>query len=146
MATTQNNRLMSIATPLGQDYLLINRLAATEALSKLFSFEVELLHEETSPGFEPTIVAAESILGQGVTVSINQRDKTKRSFSGIVNQFSQGNRNTRFSFYYATIVPHVWILTQKYQSRIFQHKSVPDILREVFTGFEVSYEIQGDFK
>ncbi len=146
MPTTQDRRLMSIATPLGKDYLLLNRLSATEGLSKLFSFEVELLHEETSPGFEPTIVEAKSILGQGVTISINQRDNTKRSFSGIVNQFSQGNRNTRFSFYYATIVPHIWILTQKRQSRIFQHKSVPDILREVFSGFEVSYEIQGQFK
>ncbi len=146
MPTTQSNRLMHIATPLGEDYLLINRLAATEGLSQLFSFEVELFHEETSPGFEPTIVEAESILGQGVTISINQRDDTKRTFSGIVNQFSQGNRNTRFSFYYATIVPHVWILTQKRQSRIFQHKSVPDILREVFSGFEVLYELQGDFK
>jgi type VI secretion system secreted protein VgrG len=146
METTQDTRMMSIATPLGKDYLLINRLVATEGISRLFSFEVELLHEETSPGFEPTIVEAESILGHGVTISINQRDDTNRTFSGIVNQFSQGNRNTRFSFYYTTLVPHVWILTQKHQSRIFQHKSVPDILRIIFEGFEVSYEIQGDFK
>jgi type VI secretion system secreted protein VgrG len=137
---------MYIATPLGDDYLLINRLAATEGLSRLFSYEVELLHEEVAPGFEPTIVDETQMLGQGVTVSINQRDGTHRSFSGIVNQFSQGNRNTRFSFYYATIVPHVWILTQKHQSRIFQHKSVPDILKIVFEGFEVLYELQGSFE
>ncbi|HRH46473.1 MAG TPA: type VI secretion system tip protein TssI/VgrG, partial [Pyrinomonadaceae bacterium] len=42
--------------------------------------------------------------------------------------------------------PHVWILTQNVQSRIFQHQTVPDILRKVFADFEVSYEIQGDFK
>lgn len=144
--TTQNERLMQITTPLAYDYLLISRISATEGLSRLFSFEVELLHEEENPGFEPTVVDATQMLGQGVTVTIDQRDGTKRNLNGIINQFSQGNRNTRFSFYYATIVPHVWILTQNHQSRIFQHKSVPDILREVLKDFEVSYEIQGEFK
>ncbi|MDQ6787627.1 MAG: type VI secretion system tip protein VgrG [Acidobacteriota bacterium] len=146
MATTQRDRLMSIATPLGENFLLINRITATEGLSSLFSFEVELLHEENEEGIKPTSVDATAILGKAVTVSISQRDGTTRALSGMVNRFTQGNRDTRFTFYYATIVPHVWILTQNRQSRIFQHKNVPDILREVFKGFEVSYELQGDFK
>lgn len=146
MATTQDNRLMKIATPLQDDFLLINTLSAYEEISQLFSFELELLHEENEPGIEPTVVEADKMLGQAVTIRVKQRDGTERFFSGIVNKFSQGNRNTRFSFYYATVVPHVWILTQKYQSRIFQHKSVPDILKEVLDGFEVSYELQGTFK
>lgn len=144
--TTQTDRLMQITTPLAYDYLLISRISATEGLSRLFSFEVELLHEEENPGYEPTVIDATRMLGQGVTVTINQRDGTKRNLNGIVNQFSQGNRNTRFSFYYATVVPHVWILTQNHQSRIFQHKTVPDILKEVLKDFEVSYEIQGEYK
>lgn len=146
MATTQKNRLLSITTPLGEDFLLINRLTATEEISSLFSFEVELLHAEEQPGYEATAVDEKAILGQGVTIQINQRDRTKRSLSGMVNHFSYGHRDTRFSYYHATIVPHVWLLTQINQSRIFQHKTVPDILREVFAGFEVSYEMQGDFK
>jgi type VI secretion system secreted protein VgrG len=145
MATTQRNRLMAIYTPLGEDFLLINKLSASEGLSELFSFEVELLHEEEEAGYAPTMVDANSLLGQSVTVAISQRDGTTREFTGMVNQFSQGTRHTRFSFYYMTIVPHVWLLTQNYQSRIFQQKSVPDILREVFTGFEVAWEIQGTF-
>jgi type VI secretion system secreted protein VgrG len=145
MATTQDKRLMQIFTPLGKDFLLINKLSASEGLSELFSFEVELLHEEAEPGYAPTVVDANSLLGQSVTVALSQRDGTTREFTGMVNQFSQGTRHVRFSFYYMTIVPHVWLLTQNYQSRIFQQKSVPDILKEVFTGFEVSWEIQGNF-
>ena len=109
--TTQDKRLLSISTPLGKDFLLINRFTANEGLSSLFSFEAELLHEENDPGFTPTPVDVKSILGKAVTVSIEQRDKTKRTFTGIVNHFSQGNRNVRFSYYYATIVPHVWLLS-----------------------------------
>ena len=137
---------MSIKTPLGKDYLLLNRFQANESLSTLFSIDVEMLHEENEPGYKPTLVSASSLLGQTVTVEFEHRDGTKRSFCGIVNRFSQGDRDIRFTYYYATIVPRIWILTQKSQSRIFQHITVPDILKKVFEGFDVGYEIQGDFK
>lgn len=147
MATTQDNRLLKITTPLGKDYLLINKLSAEEKISELFSFEVELLHEEeNTDGYEPTVIDINSLLGQNVSIEVKQREGTTRHFSGIINRFSQGVRHRRFTFYRAVIVPKVWVLTQIRQSRIFQHKSVPDILKEVFKGYEVIYEIQGDFK
>ena len=146
MATTQKDRLLAIATPLGEDFLLLNKFKATEEISRLFSCEVELLHEENEEGHEPTEVDPTAIIGKGVTISIKQKDGTSRTLSGIVNSFARGDRTTRFSYYTATIVPHVWILTQNIQSRIFQRKSVADILKEVLEGFEVTYEIQGNFK
>src|SRR5437588_127803 len=39
-----------------------------------------------------------------------------------------------------------WLLTKRAQSRIFQHQSVPDILKKVLTGVDVAYEIQGTFE
>src|SRR6201999_4502638 len=39
-----------------------------------------------------------------------------------------------------------WLLTRKTQSRIFQQQSVPDILKVVFAGMNVSYQIQGTFQ
>ena len=100
MPTTQQNRLLSILTPLGKDFLLLNRLSATEEISSLFSFEVELLHEENEPGFEATEIAAESILGQAVAIQIEQRDGTVRALNGMVNHFAQRHRDERFSYYY----------------------------------------------
>ena len=145
--TTQQDRLMAISTPLGEDFLLINRLWATEEISSLFSIEVELLHDEGEErDYEPTFIDVKSILGQEVAINIYQRDGTTRTLSGIVNHFSQRQRDRRFTYYYATIVPNIWILTQISQSRIFQHKSVPDILKEIFGGFVVSYELQGTYK
>lgn len=145
--TTQHDRLLAISTPLGDDFLLLNRLWATEEISALFSIQVELLHDEGDErDFEPTFIDVKTILGQEVAVAIRQRDGTTRTLSGIVNHFSQRQRDKRFTYYHATIVPHVWVLTQVSQSRIFQHKSVPDILKEVFGGFPASYELQGDYK
>lgn len=145
MATTQDGRLLSISTPLGKDYLLLQRMKVTEGISELFRIDVELLREEDQPGHAATEVDVNALLGQSVTIGVDQRDGTARIFNGIVQQFSQGNRDVRFSKYFATIVPAVWVLTQKVQSRIFQQISVPDILRKIFTGFEVTYEIQGTF-
>jgi type VI secretion system secreted protein VgrG len=153
MATTQDGRLLSIITPLGKDFLLINKLSATEEISKLFSYEVELLHEENEAGTEPTVVDVQALLGQSATITIEQKQTdrsadAKRTFSGMISRFSQGMRHTRFTSYTATIVPHAWIMTQNSQSRIFQHKTVPDILKKVFEEYKVNvgFELQGSFK
>lgn len=143
---TQKGRLLSILTPLGEDYLLLRNMSATEGLSRLFTISVELLHEEDSNSGRVTLIEPESVLGQGVTISVSINETEKRFYSGIISQFSQGSRMIKFSYYYATIVPRVWVLTQNNQTRIFQHQTVPDILRTIFSGFEVLYEIRGDFK
>ncbi len=143
MAITQDHRMLAIYTPLGKDFLLLDKLMVVEGISKLFSFEVDLLHEEETVRYNPTVVTPASIIGKGVTIKIEQTDGTTREFSGIVNRFSQGRRSTHFSHYRTTIVPYIWILTQKSQSRIFQNISVPDILKEVFEGFEVVQQIEG---
>ncbi len=144
--TTQDDRLLSISTPLGKDFLLLDKITAVEGLSTLFNAEIELLHEENTSGNKPTVIDAASILGQTVTISFRHRDNTTRTMTGIVSRFAQGDRTTRFTHYYATVVPHIWVLTQKFQSRIFQHKTVIEILEEVLKGFEVSFETQGEFK
>jgi type VI secretion system secreted protein VgrG len=144
--TTQDGRLMKFFSPLGKDFFLARRLRATEGLSQLFRFELELFHEEPQPGTKATIVDPKKILGQSVALQVEQRDtNTKRLFNGVVSEFVQGGRDNRFTNYEVVIVPDVWLLTQKSQSRIFQHIPIPDILKKVFEGFNVKYEIQGTF-
>ncbi|MGI8545002.1 MAG: hypothetical protein ACR2MD_16200, partial [Aridibacter sp.] len=78
--TTQENRLLKITTPLGEDFLLLNRLSATEEISSLFSYDVELLHDEGDERtFDPTFIDVKSILGQSVAIEISQRDGTTRT-------------------------------------------------------------------
>ena len=146
MATTQDKRLMRIATPLGKDFVLINTFVAHEGLSELFNIDIELLKEEDQATFEPTVIDPKDIIGKGVTVTVETEEGTYRHFSGMVNRFSQGNRDVRFSYYNINVVPHIWMLTQRIQSRIFQQISVPEILKKVFQGFDVKYEMQGTFE
>ena len=51
-----------------------------------------------------------------------------------------------FTRYQAEIVPQLWLLTRKAQSRIFQQIAVPDILKQVLTGLDVAYQLQGTYK
>jgi type VI secretion system secreted protein VgrG len=142
---SQQDRLLQIATPLGKDFLLLNKFQAQEGISSLFRFELDLLHEETEASSEPTVIDVKRIMGHPMVVGIEQRDNTLRYFSGIVSHFLQGNRDEHFTYYRAVLVPRLWLLTQRAQSRIYQHISVPDILKKVFEGLDVVYEIQGTF-
>ncbi len=133
-------------TPLADDFLLIKRLRSTEGISQLFRYELEILHEEDETGDSPTLVDPQQLLGKKMTVSVAQGDGAERFFNGICVDFTQGNRNDRFSKYRAELVPLFWLLSQNSRSRIFQQLSVPDILKKVLAGMDVTYEIQGTFE
>ena len=145
MALEQKNRQLLIDTPLGENFLLLKEFSASETVSELFSFQLKLVHEETAVNLKPTVVDPKSLLGQPVSIKINIRDNTARHFNGVVSHWRQGNRDTRFTYYQAIVVPKVWLLTQKYQSRIFQRQTVPQILKKVFAGFSVKQELVGTF-
>jgi type VI secretion system secreted protein VgrG len=145
---TQDNRFLRIKTPFANNYLLINSLEGKEGISQLFEYQIELLHEEKEGWTIPEVVDPKKILGQPVTVYVTETDDRARTFNGIVSRFSQGSRGITFTQYFITVVPKVWILTQKEQSRIFQQKTVPAILQEVFTDFDnmIAWEFEYDYK
>ncbi len=140
---TQKNRLLKITTQLPDDYLLINQFSCEEAISELFEVEIELLHEEDDDDvFRFSPVDVNQVLGQKATIEIRQEDGGGRYFSGIFRRLSQIGRDRNFSKYKAILVPHVWVLTQNFNSRIFQHITVPDILAQIFEGYEVKFQLQ----
>ncbi len=136
---TQTDRPLTVTTPLGQDVLLLTGFRGHEGISQLFSFELEMLAER---GAE---IHFDKILGQSVTVELRLSNGDKRYFNGLVKRFSQGGRDEFFVKFRAEVVPKLWLLTKKVQCRIFQHLSVPDILRQLFTGLDVGYEFAGTY-
>ena len=140
MATyVQADRPITVTTPLGKDALLLVGFAGNESISQLFSFQLDLLAENE------TEVPFDTLLGQKITVDLVLPDGKKRYLSGICNRVGQGEQDRIFTAYRMEIVPQLWLLTRKAQSRIFQRLTVPDILKKVLEGLEVTYEIQGTF-
>jgi type VI secretion system secreted protein VgrG len=137
----QADRPLTIDTPLGKDMVLLRGLSGREGVSQLFGFELDLIAENK------TDVAFDKVLGQKVTAHLSLL-KGKRHFNGRCVRISQGERDEgekTFTAYRMEIVPDFWMLTRKAQSRIFQQMSVPDILKKVLVGFDVTYELQGTF-
>ncbi|MFZ2148950.1 MAG: type VI secretion system tip protein TssI/VgrG [Sedimentisphaerales bacterium] len=136
MAKTQKDRELEIATPLGEDVLLLVSMSGTEQLGRPFKFELELASEDDR-------IPAKDIVGQNVTIRLNLSEGKIRYFNGFVSRFEQTRPTGGLANYRATMVPWLWFLTRTADCRIFQKKMVPDIIEDVFrehgfTNFERS--------
>ena len=129
MAITQKHRIFAVNTPLGEDVLVFYRMVGTEQLGRLFEYELELLSERTD-------IELASVLGKNMTVRMQlpeARGAGSRYFNGFVTRFSYlGMRGMRYGAYRATLSPWLWFLTRTADCRIFQEKTVPQIIEEVF--------------
>jgi type VI secretion system secreted protein VgrG len=141
---SQKNRLLQVTTPLGDDNLLVTGFRGTEEISNLFHFELDLIAERS------TQIEFNDLIGSEITLKVatpgEESEEEWRYISGICSCFSQGDRNEEFTGYCAEVVPKVWLLTRQAQSRIFQQKSVADILKEVLAGFDCEYELHGQYE
>ncbi|MFZ7231181.1 contractile injection system protein, VgrG/Pvc8 family, partial [Avibacterium avium] len=54
-------------------------------------------------------------------------------------QIKLGKTGERYTFYHFTLSPHLWRLTQKRRSRIFQHTSIEAILKTLLSDSDVLF-------
>jgi type VI secretion system secreted protein VgrG len=128
---SQDHRLIAVDSPLGKDVLLLQELTGYEGISRLFSYELDLL------AYENDSIAFDDIVGQKVSITLHLPDGTPRYISGYVSRFTQGETDDRmFTHYHAQVVPWVWFLTRQADCRIFQNLALPDIISQVFNLFD----------
>src|ERR1035438_8403383 len=138
----QTDRPMKLTTPLDLNPFILVGLAGREAISQMFHFELKTAWTDKSK-----LLPFDQLLGKKVTVEISSADsKYKRYFNGLVSKVTQHERDKRFTYYALEVVPELWLLDRKLCSRTFQHITVPDILRQLFTGMDVDYKTQGTFE
>jgi type VI secretion system secreted protein VgrG len=139
----QATRHIEIDTPLGEDVLLLRRFSGREEISGLFEFDLDLLSDNHEIDFN-------EIIGQNVTVSMDQKEGGKRYWNGYISRFVQGvSTSTKFAQYRATMVPWLWFLTRTSDCRIFQDKNVPEIIKQVFNdlGFsDIEDRLSGSYQ
>ncbi|MCB1915653.1 MAG: type VI secretion system tip protein VgrG [Rhodocyclaceae bacterium] len=119
------SRTYTLTTPLGPDVLLFYRMQAIEALSRVPEFHLECLSENRA-------IDADAILAAKVCVTMRLADDSARDFCGFVTRFAQAGMQGRYHVYHATVRPWLWFLTRTADCRIFQHQTVPEIVRAVF--------------
>jgi type VI secretion system secreted protein VgrG len=139
---TQDNRLIAIYTTLGEDVLLLQGFRGSEGISRLFKFDLTMQSEEPSISFD-------SIVGKTATIKIVLQDGGPKYINGIIASFSQGGNSPVFTYYTATLVPWLWMLTRTTDCRIFQNMTVPHIVEKIFTehGFsDFKKKLQGSYQ
>ncbi len=125
MARTEQHREVGIATPLGENVLLVSDVSCTEQLGRLFQYDLNLVSENRQ-------IAASEIVGKNVTVRLNLTGNKTRYFNGYVNRFVQIPTTGAEARYRMGLVPWFWFLTRTADCRMFQNMKVPDIIKQVF--------------
>ncbi len=127
---SQDDQYLSISTPLGKDKLILREMEGDEGLSFPFSYRLTMLAEDEDLSFD-------SLVGKTATVTIRvTKDEDKRYITGIITSFELVHFDEReeLATYEAELRPWLWLLTLSGDCRIFQNKTVPEIIEEVCKG------------
>ncbi len=121
----QAPRLLSITTPLGDGVLVLRRLTVHEAIGRPFLIEAEAISENDS-------LTISDLIGQPITCKVQQGEGGPRAFHGIVRAFGRaGSYGRGLTAYRIEAVPELWVLSRTTDCRIFQEKSVKQIVETV---------------
>ncbi len=120
--------------------LLFRSMSGTDGLSELFEYRVELL--STSPN-----VPMEKVLGYPMTLSLElplpvKTPPAQRFCNGYVSSFHFIGLEGEFAVYGAVLRPQMWLLTRNQDCRIWEDKSVLDVVKSVFDGYGFQCDTQ----
>lgn len=125
--------------------LLFVRMHATEALGRLFSFDLSLISESAT-------VDLRKLLGTPMAVTLKTDDGFTRHFHGIVAEAEQTGFETiskvRYTCYRVRLVPKPWLLSRKVDCRIYTEMDVPSIVKSVLSDIgyaDVKLSLTGNY-
>ena len=142
-AYTQDRRLLRIDTVLGQDHVLLVSVHGRDSISSYFSYDLELASTDAS--IEP-----DDLLGTTATIWLNDGAGLSLPVNGMISRFAKVQRAAReMSIYRVRLVPSLWLLTRTSDCRIFQDKTVPQIVDIVLGDYGISHKawrLNGDHR
>lgn len=118
-----DGRNITVSTALG-DKLVFSQMEGSDEISQCFRYELGLVGKDID-------VKAEDILGTPATILV-RTDSAKRFFHGIVAEFAFQGFREDYAYYRVVLRPWLWFLTNRSDNRIFQKKSVVEIIEEVW--------------
>lgn len=125
MLFQQSTRLAQVNCPLGPDVLLLNSMGGGEELGRLFDYQLQLTSSDAN-------IDLNQLLGKPMGLGVQLDDGSQRYFHGIVARCSQNVDSGQFASYQVTLRPWLWLLSRTSDCRIFQHLSIPQIIKQVF--------------
>ena len=137
----EGNRYLYLNTPLGPDKLILLTFNGFESMSEMYRFQLEVAAKKDED------VQFDQLIGKAVSFGVKATDDNDpRHFDGICIEFSESTRDAEFKYYSIVVVPKLWMTTQRRTCKIFQQKSVHDILTTVLTGLDTDFKLQGTYE
>jgi type VI secretion system secreted protein VgrG len=132
---SQENRLIQVSVlfkgedparkkKFSNEKLLLESFTGQEGISMPFHFDLVLRSVDPAVDFD-------KVVGQPATIRVLLPDNKFRFIDGIVSTFTQLEKTHDLTTYQATLVPKLWILTRNYDCRIFQNRTVPQIIKVI---------------
>ncbi|MBV9783023.1 MAG: type VI secretion system tip protein VgrG [Acidisphaera sp.] len=133
MPIDPKNRSLQIQTTLGQDLLLLSAASGQEAISRPFSYRVEILCEDFTLAIDPA-----KLIGTPATIAVLQSEGTWLYRHGFFDSLQLCGARDEFRVIRGEIVPWLAFLKLATNFRIFQKMSAPDIVKQVLGEFGVT--------
>jgi type VI secretion system secreted protein VgrG len=127
----QHNRILRLSLPHNDApsaQFLVNKLDATESLSKDFEFTVELLSDDPS-------IALKEMQGKLLNIELVRRDGSLRYFSGYVFSFRRSHSDGSITFYEAKLCPWLKFLSLRKDSYLFHGKTLREQTESIFQDY-----------
>ncbi len=129
------SRLLEINTPLGAENTVLTHMSGREELGRLPAYQLTLVSRRGKLG-------AADLLGKNITVGLElPGGQALRYFNGYVTQFSEDGAAEATCFedggdglahqYRLTMHPWLWFLSRSSNFRMFQNKTVVQVVKEV---------------
>ena len=123
---------IELAFDSGDESLSVRTFLVEEGLNALFTIAV------SARSGDPDLDLA-SFVGQEAVFYLVGGMGRERSWTGICTRMEQVRvEPAGLSTYELTIMPYLWLLTQRRNHRIFQHQSIPDILAKLLAEWGIS--------
>ena len=140
---TQDGRSIAIDTPLGKDTLILVSVDGAETVSRGYVYRAEFVTQAPDAQIR-------TLLGKAATLWLgNASPSERRPLHGHVRHLKRMGRDPRgYRMWRAEVVPWMWFLTRSVDCRIYQDKSVPDIIRSVLDEHDLShyrFRLFGDY-
>jgi type VI secretion system secreted protein VgrG len=122
--------------------LLLHWMRGREELGRLFEYELEIFSEDFALSFD-------AILGKPLTVCVSTFGGVNRFFNGIITHLRRVESGERYQVFRAILSPKLWVLQKTTDCRIYQQKSVPDVVKEVLREHAIAFSERlqtGDYK
>lgn len=125
----ETHRLLRLYSPLGADRkLLIAAIEGGEGLSEVGAYTLELASANHR-------IDHKDLISKNLTVAVKFGDGEEHPINGYVSRFGYSHAEGTLGKYTAELVPWLWYLGKRTNSRIYQHCTPMDVLQKVFADY-----------